>query len=1222
MNNIHQTLAALQDSTRIYRQNSQPYYIVAPGYSDKSAGIRLLHRLCSLLNQLGLEAYVDTPRTHGDLWTPQLTKATISAHYKAGRRPIVVYPEVSVGQPLKLGLPVRYVLYYPGVHGGRRQFDESLIYCYRHAFYPGVPKLQPPAVDTDLFYPPPPGTERDLTLVYYNRYSGPVQTFAANQQEISSKNPVPHAQTGDLYRRAKILYAYEESAAVHEARICGCPVALIPNKERLPEHKDDFFIYGDSGLAWGLDPGEIERAMTTAHLANETYFKVIAGWRQELLDFIQTTQKAAEAAALTDIWPEEVVDGLPEIERSELELARRADRAKTRRRQQQYRQWRERTSLRELDAQEYAEHWVSQDASPLTVLIDSTDGDDGKLADTLDSLASNLGQPHHVIIQRKFLPEQNGDSPPGVIWVDQQLENHQTALERVLTPWLVVMRAGDRLEPFALAEWSLHIHEHPHATLFYSDEDLWLQEEPSHPHFKPALNIELLKCTNYLGSTVLVNTLQWWEAGHPIRAHELYAWALTLAHKAPKQVVHIDRVLFHAGSHVNTEDENAEFTAVRHFLETEGKGGKAVPCDYWGTWLVHYPAPSAASSSASLVVPTGIQVGYLATLLHAIKEQGPDLLSEIILVCHEAHLEEVTQAQQGILSIPVRIITYADEVYNHAQALNLGVSAATSPYVLVMDDDTEPLHSRWLEPLLGLCSFDDVGCVAPRLMSAKGMGGKVSAGPMVLGINGSYAPYNGEEALALETGPYSRLQLSQDVSTVAGHCFVFKRSDWHAVGGFDAASFPLLHPIADYCLRLKTALGKRHVWSPLSGILHHGGKTFEAMSAEPHRKLAFIDAELAERARLIERWAPILANDPCYNRHLSLVRPFDIESDIVIDWQPGRPSRTKVLALPVHSGAGQYRVIEPLDALQNAGLIRSSVILPMANRAQRILQPLELLRAKPDILFLQYAMSDHQLIRNAEYKKVLPGVKLIQSVDDLYGNVPEKHPNRTFQLREGHRRMMQAISTSDELIVTTEPLAEHYRRYAGHVAIVPNALTDSWFALEPRRNPPGGRLRVGWVGAQQHKGDLELIQGVVKRFADRVDWVFMGMCIDEIKPFIKEERPFVSIAEYPATMAQLGLDIAIAPLEDNPFNRCKSNLRLLEYGAMGWPVICSDVYPYRSDDPPVLRCRTQEDWIDALERLIADADMRQSLGQQLNAWVKSRYRLSQWLPVWTKALGR
>jgi len=237
--------------------------------------------------------------------------------------------------------------------------------------------------------------------------------------------------------------------------------------------------------------------------------------------------------------------------------------------------------------------------------------------------------------------------------------------------------------------------------------------------------------------------------------------------------------------------------------------------------------------------------------------------------------------------------------------------------------------------------------------------------------------------------------------------------------------------------------------------------------------------------------------------------------------------------------------------------------MPMAGGAQRILQPLELRRAQPDVLVLQHAVDDGQLSQVRHYKRAAPATLIVQMVDDLLGEVPEQHPNRVFQSREGHQRMVQTLRASDRLVVTTETLLQHYRQYVPDVRLVPNSLDRPWFALDVKREPhrPGQRLRVGWIGAGQHQGDLELIAPIVAEFAAEVDWVFMGMSIDAIKPHLKEFHSFVSIADYPAKMATLNLDIAIAPLQDNLFNRCKSNLRLLEYGAMGWPVVCSDVSP-------------------------------------------------------------
>jgi glycosyltransferase involved in cell wall biosynthesis len=345
-----------------------------------------------------------------------------------------------------------------------------------------------------------------------------------------------------------------------------------------------------------------------------------------------------------------------------------------------------------------------------------------------------------------------------------------------------------------------------------------------------------------------------------------------------------------------------------------------------------------------------------------------------------------------------------------------------------------------------------------------------------------------------------------------------------------------------------------------------------------------------------------------------------VESNIVIDWKPHRKDRPRVLASPLTSGSGQYRVVEPLEMLQNEGLVQGCVIMPMANRKTRVLQPLELIRARPDTLVLQHSVDDAQLSLIDQYKKALPQVHILQMVDDLLGFVPEKHPSRRFQSREGHQRMVNALKKSDSMVVTTASLKNHYEKYIENIEILPNCLAKQWFSLTPIKTKKN-RLRIGWVGASQHQGDLEIINDVVKILSERVDWVFMGMQTEQAKPYIKEFHSFVSINEYPEKMASLDLDIAIAPLEDNLFNRCKSNLRLLEYGAMSWPVVCSDVYPYQTNNPPVIRVKpTVSEWLDALNVLIDDEPKRRQLGSELKHWVVSQYTIENWAQDWQKAL--
>ncbi|WP_029461556.1 glycosyltransferase [Serpentinimonas barnesii] len=1222
MQHLLPQLQALRTGTGVYRHTTQPYYIVAPAYAERSAGVRLLHQLCSLLNRLGFEAYVQSPQTSGELWTPQLTPGIQLAHWKAGKVPVVVYPEVAARHALELGLAVRYLLYYPGVHGGPKAFDpDTLVFkLAADVLYPGGDNLELPTIDTALFQPPPAGTPRDRVLYYYNRYSGLLRDFGPDAVEISPKKPKSLSETAALYQRARVLYAYEYSTAAQEARLCGCPVVYLPNEERLPTLDRLIGFWGLAGLAWGDEPDQVLQAQRSVGDFPEQYAQSMAHWREDLIAFIEKTQQAATALPFEQAWPQTTLDKLPGVCNTAAEKAARADRLLWQRLHTQYDLWRQRSTLREIDADIYAGHLVAGRVEPLTVLIDQRGAPLDALADTLDSLAQCLGQPVQVqIVSDSSAPEGFAEAS-GIVWHQVAAGQPLQALPALALPtaWVLLLTSGTTLAPRALMEWGLAVAEFPQARLIYADEDLHQGDSKErYPHFKPDANVELLRCMNYLGPAVAMQGALWQQIGQPLPGAELYAAALALLARHGRPVLgHIDTVLVHGGRGMASAAEAQEFDLAQQVLQQQGLAERLQPLPRWGTWLV--PHRLQGPAQVSLVVPTGLQTGYLRSLLLAAEKLNDLPLAEAILVCQPQHAEEVRLASADTLSAPVHIVLLPEGEYNHAAALNAGIARASGEFVLVCDDDTEPLHAGWLERLVAIAQQSDVGLVAPRLLSSKEAEPKVVGGPLLLGVQGLAASYCGEEGWLDEAGAYSRLQLTQDTSAVSGHCFVLRKAHWERVGGLREQRYPLFLGVLDLCLRLG-ALGLRHVWTPLSSLVHHGGKTLQVRRSEIHDQIRLADQELEERRQIIDDWAAELAQDRCYNRQLSLLRPFDIEADIVIDWNPRRHDRARALALPLHSGAGQYRVIEPLHALQDVGLVQSCVVMPMAGGAQRVLQPLELRRAQPDVLVLQHAVDDGQLGQVRHYKRAAPATLIVQMVDDLLGEVPDKHPNREFQSREGHRRMVQALRASDRLIVTTDTLLQHYRQYVPDVRLVPNSLDRPWFALDVKR-APGERLRIGWIGAGQHQGDLELIAPIVAEFAAEVDWVFMGMSIDAIKPHLKEFHSFVSIADYPAKMATLNLDIAIAPLQDNLFNRCKSNLRLLEYGAMGWPVVCSDVFPYRTDDAPVLRCNTPEAWRAALRRLIDDAALRAQLGHQLQQWVQEKYALQGLTQRWFEAI--
>ena len=126
------------------------------------------------------------------------------------------------------------------------------------------------------------------------------------------------------------------------------------------------------------------------------------------------------------------------------------------------------------------------------------------------------------------------------------------------------------------------------------------------------------------------------------------------------------------------------------------------------------------------------------------------------------------------------------------------------------------------------------------------------------------------------------------------------------------------------------------------------------------------------------------------------------------------------------------------------------------------------------------------------------------------------------------------------------------------------------------------------------------------------------MCPAALRPYVHEYHPGVAIKDYPAKLASLNSDLALAPVEDNQFNRCKSNLRLLEYGACGFPVICSDVECYHYDFP-VTRVKNRfKEWMEAIEMHLDDAETSYKMGmrcrrksEQNGCWRASTFSAGQ-----------
>ena len=1205
-----------------------PYYLYAPHRLDDGfAHTAQLHMLCHQLNRAGYPAYlVDALVVHGGWWTPLLTPAAMAAHHVAGLTPISIQISGQGGRSLP-GLQVRFL---PTL-----QQTEATDLHARLSFTPPEP---PPAMaqgltleaalpwfDPALLALPLKGPQRTGALVYSGHLPGPqfkLRPEHAALQDISpfADHPVGTPERWRLLSEAQVLYAYAGGAIATEARLLGCQVVYVANDhqlQNLPQHPMD---------TWGICLNTLDTPLDARPYSTQAFRETLGALEQDapalLARLIETTQSAAAALPPRQAWSAQQLHAVESwLPSSPPGRAARADEMATDKLCRDYEVWKTKASPTEIYSDICAELVSSGQVQPPAVHIFGHGRDSDALADAMDELGKSWLGPSRIVIHADLpSPGELGD---GVQWVGPDDAWPRAPHGGSTDEWVILLEAGTRLEPYTLIELLAAARSQPQTQMVYAAHDVPLAADQSLPQFTGGANVEWLRGTNYLGGVVAVRATAWMDIPGRNRYASAYRMALRGSAQHGAACIHyVDKILSHAATQLAAGQEEDEFTAAQAELQLRHPGATLQASDLLGCWRVRYPDPETA---VSLVVPTGKQQGYLRSLLLSCIHRCPGDLREALLVVQDEDLpsrEQFVQQWPHAATLPLRLIASGGGAYNHARSINLGMAAATTELVLVCDDDIEWLDADAVRELRRLFAEDTVAIAAPRLVVQQGANPLIVAGPHLPGGDGLLLNYTGERQGLAERGGLNRLQMAQDVAGVHGSCWMARRSAVQAAGGLDEVHTPLFQPVTDLGYRLQQA-GGRLVWTPHANALHMGGMTLKALRRDPVRALALSQASMAEARQVRDRWVGFAGQHPLYSKHLSGHRPYALDTDMVNVWSMDFKARPRVLALPLRSGSGQYRVVEPLDAVQFHSLAETCVVEPEkpGQAERRILTPLDVARFRPDRIVVQHSISDQDIANLRAIRQAHPQAFIVQLMDDLTSDLPVSHPSHVFGQREGHIRTLQALELSDRLIVSTQPLADYYAPHCKDIRLVPNALDMLHWGQYQRPAPERARLRIGWAGAAQHLGDLRLVQRVVQALADQVDWVFMGMCPDELRPYVKEFHRFVSYKDYPAKLASLDLDIAIAPLENNPFNACKSNLRLLEYGAMGWPVVCSDVYPYQTDSPPVLRVPDDDvAWLDALGRLMADAGLRRAQGQTLNAWLQDKYTLERHAKDWFRAI--
>lgn len=240
--------------------------------------------------------------------------------------------------------------------------------------------------------------------------------------------------------------------------------------------------------------------------------------------------------------------------------------------------------------------------------------------------------------------------------------------------------------------------------------------------------------------------------------------------------------------------------------------------------------------------------------------------------------------------------------------------------------------------------------------------------------------------------------------------------------------------------------------------------------------------------------------------------------------------------------------------------------------------------------------------------------KLVFDVEDnVIGDLApglNDHPNPLLRLLKGTGKAAFLIRTADHVISSSPMLNDRCKALnAKHQATYISSSVDTDRFVPLGHYEREDKPVIGWTGTFSSRPYLDLLRPVFERLARTRDFKLrvIGNFDYELPGIDLEVIRWTADHEVRDLQA---IDIGIYPLPLDDWVIGKSGLKAIQYMAFGLPVVASDAgitSQIVRDGQTGILVRTEDEWLNALERLVRDPELRRRLGEAGRRDVLEKY---------------